>query len=403
MNDIGYENLFSKSKVTDFAKKKFGENLSEPAQKELQSYLETHEAKITDFFVDILNPEKDQRSFDQRLQSHQDSMMEFLAVYGDPANFNTKESLIVRDNQLKRIIAKDVIRRAVIAKKGELEEAISDFCKLDKDNHEQAKAIFYAASQNQVRLNQLLGLDNEVLQKINENINALSKEEKQDIWIGIGLGVLSMGAILIGALCTAGTGGLCAPIGVAMMASGLSALWLQYELFNRELHRKLDADEYASYVQKMEELGFANQGSSSAISRWWTWTIIEGIGFIPLFNIVFKSIGAGSKVLATTSRAFFKQLSKQGANWSNLKSAWRMSGRAGNIAYREWDIKIAHALLGISQVDDAIDGGIEVAERVTKGTKAAEEAAENLQKLRALHDAGKISLREGDEASFKAT
>ena len=69
--------FFQKSKVTDFAKKKFGEILSEPAQKELQSYLETHEAKITDFFVDILNPEKDQRSFDQRLQSHQDSMMEF--------------------------------------------------------------------------------------------------------------------------------------------------------------------------------------------------------------------------------------------------------------------------------------------------------------------------------------
>lgn len=394
LNDIGYENLFSKDKVEAFAKKNFGENLSEPAQEELQSYLGTHEAKITDFFVDILNPEKDHRSFDQRLESHQDSMMQFLTVYGDPANFNSKESLIVRDNQLKRIVAKDVIRRAVLAKKGELEEAISEFCKLDKDDHEQAKTIFYAASQNQVRLNQLLGLDNEVLQKINENINALSKEEKQDIWIGLGLAALSMGAILIGALCTAGTGGLCAPIGVAMMAAGVGALALQYDLFQRELNRKLDADEYEAYVQKMEGLGFANQGSSSAVSRWWLWTIIEGIGFIPLFNIVFKSIGAGSKVVAATSRAFFKQLSKQGANWSNLKNAWRMSGRAGSIAYREWDIKIAHALLGLSNVDDAIDGGLEVAERVTKGAKAAEEAADNLKKLRALHDAGKISLRE---------
>jgi hypothetical protein len=394
LNEIGYENLFSKSKIEAFAKKNFGENLSEAAQDELDEYLETHEAKITDFFVDILNPESDQRSHDQRIEDNRDRMMQFLTVYGDPSNFNSRESLIVRDNQLKRIIAKDVIRRAVEAKKGELEEAISEFCKLDKDDHEQAKTIFYAASQNQVRLNQLLGLDNEVLKKINENINALSKEEKQDIWIGLGLAALSMGAILIGALCTAGTGGLCAPIGVAMMAAGVGALALQYDLFQRELTRKFNADEYEEYVQKMEGLGFANKGSSSAVSRWWIWTIIEGIGFIPLFNIVFKSIGAGSKVVAATSRAFFKQLSKQGANWSNLKNAWRMSGRAGSIAYREWDIKIAHALLGLSNVDDAVDGGLEVAERVTKGTKAAQEAADNLKKLRALHDAGKISLRE---------
>lgn len=394
LNDIGYENLFSKNKVEQFAEENFGEDLSRPAKDEMQGYLGTHQAKISDFFVDILNPEKDGRSFDTRLEENEDLFKQFLVTYGDPAAFNSKEALILRDNQMKRIVAKDVIRRAVLAKQQELEEAIDDFCKLDKDNHEQAKTIFYAASQNQVRLNQLLGLDNGVLQKINENINKLSKEESQDIWIGLGLAGLSMAAILIGSLCTAATGGLCAPIGVAMMSAGVGALYLQYDLFKRELSRKLNANEYESYVKRMEGLGFANTGSSDAVSRSWTWTIIEGLGFIPLFNIVFKSIGAGSKVVAATGRAFFRQLGKQGANWSNLRAAWKMSGRAGSIAYREWDIKIAHALLGLSNVDDAIDGGLEIAERVTKGTKAAQEAADNLKKLKSLHDAGKISLRE---------
>lgn len=394
LNNIGYENLFSKEKLQRFSTQNLGSNLSEEAQQELDSYLETHQAKVTDFFVDILNPENDRRSFDQKLTQNEELFKQFFIAYGDPSQFNSKESLILRDNQFKRIIAKDVIRRAVKAKKAELDQAMTDFCNLDKDDHEQAKTIFYAASQNQVRLNQLLGLDNEVLQKINENINALSKEEKQDIWIGLGLAALSMAAILVGSLCTAATGGLCAPLGVAMMAAGVGALALQYDLFTRELSRKLNADEYEEYVKRMEGLGFASEGSSSAVSRWWTWTIIEGLGFIPLFNIVFKSIGAGSKIVAATSRAFFKQLARQGASWSNLRQAWKVSGRAGSIAYREWDIKIAHALLGLSNVDDAIDGGLEIAERVAKGTKAAEEAADNLKKLRSLHDAGKISLRE---------
>src|SRR5690606_14873951 len=135
-------------------------------------------------------------------------------------------------------------------------------------------------------------------------------------------------------------GGLCAPLGVAMIAAGTSAMAMQVTLITREYDRKKDADEYQRQIKLMEELGFADYGSNDAVSRSWAWTTIEAISVFPLIGIVGRSVGLGSKLVLTSAKHIVR---------GTGKVAFR---QAAKTAVQEADVKLARYVLGFGRLKD---------------------------------------------------
>jgi hypothetical protein len=161
----------------------------------------------------------------------------------------------------------------------------------------------------------LAGIPDDVLEKI----NSMSAEEWTDMWLGIGAGVLGIGAILVGTACAGLTGGLCVPLSVVMVGAGISSIGMQSALITREYARKQDADFYEAHVKKMEDLGFANIGSHDAVGRSWFWTIFESVSILPLIGVASRSASLGTKLMVVSTqhalrrsgKVAFKEAAKQ--------------------------------------------------------------------------------------------
>ncbi|MGB0453311.1 MAG: hypothetical protein ACPGJV_06320 [Bacteriovoracaceae bacterium] len=396
LDEISYKNFFTKERALSFAKEKleyYDQNddkqsgLSPLATQELQSYRETNDAKITDFYVEILGLSKEEApdNLNEVFSDHVNLLEQFVTVYGDPEQYDSKQALLVRDHKLKRILAKDMIRRLAKDKLEEVRKGLEGFCSLDSSDHEAAKAQFFWASKNHAKLNRILGVSDEVMAKIEKSITKMSAEEFRDIFIGLGLAAASMGAILIGATASV----LGAGAGIGMVIAGVTALKLQYDLLEREVGRKLSADQYEAIVKEAEELGLADLNSSDKVSRTWIWTVVEAIGFIPMINIVAKSANGGIRIAKASVLGF----ANARANGHGVWSSWKASGRASKTAYKNVDVDVSKVIIGLDDLDDAVDIGKDIA-KSNKGSKLAEEVTEELTKLDTLKNQGKISMRE---------
>ncbi len=367
LEKISYQTLLTKRGVEDFVNQSSHISLRDEAWKEIEQIFEQPEALYGKFFYDLYKlkgkPEEQAEIF-----------QEFSEENGIDNKFMAKMNFLAIDNTVKRTVLSSVVREAAQVRKNRVMAKLKEFCEMEPHDHESLKTLFYATSKSQNKLNELAGapaIPAEVLEKINSKLNSMSPDEWTDLWLGLGAGLLGVAAMLIGGACTGLSGGLCAPLGIAMMAAGASAMTMQMTLISREFNRKTQADVYEQKVKEMEELGFANVGSSDSVSRSWFWTTLESFFIIPLIGVTARSLKVGSKATYILTAMMMRNTGKVG-----FKQAWKISSDAGKTIVSEEDVALARLVLGL----DRRVAGKMVSNTVTK-----------VKKIQWLFSKGKIS------------
>lgn len=387
---LSYKTLISESSV-DEAIKNMPYRLSDRVQTIMDENKNNDIAKYGEFFSTLYGlrgqVEKQKAYFEEHAQD-----------YGLDSTYNSKMAFMMLDFQNKKPLFEELIRVGARKRLSKVSAELEEFCNIEPSDHEKFKTLFYSTTKSQNQLNQMAGLP-AVPESVLEKINSMSPEEWTDMWLGIGSGLLGVAAIVIGGACTGVTGGLCAPLGVAMMAAGVSAMTMQVSLVRREFSRKIKADENEAYVKKMEDLGFSLKDSSDGVSRSWFWTVFEAICVIPLIGVVSRSASVGTKLSVVTTKTFIQNSGKVG-----MKEAWRLAGQAGKTIVSEADVKFARYVLEFDTLAKSMgqlgDDASKTMSHFTKTllgqgvpVKAAQEATENVSKIRMLFSQGKISAQ----------
>ncbi len=396
MENTTYKTFLAKSDIENFVNSHIHSGLREKAWEEMEQYFESSEGKTASFYAELY-----------KLKGNPEEQMEYFEAYsqenGIDNQYKAKLGFLMMDNNIKRSILKSLLRGSAQLRKNEVLGQLEEFCNLEPSDHESFKTLYFATSKAQNQLNQLTGaptVPEEVMANIEEKVNAMSDEEWTDMWLGIGAGVLGVGAMLIGGACTGLTGGLCAPVGMAMVAAGASAMTMQVALVSREFNRKVGSDHNAAYINEMEKLGFANSGSSDNVSRGWFWTIFEAVSILPLVGVTARSIRVGTKLTAVSAGMMARNVGKVG-----FRQAWRLTGQAGRTVVSEADVRFARLILGFDSLANqsqealrALKGlGAPVREAVetltSKGLDKSiiQRAFDRIKSLRQMHASGQLS------------
>ncbi|MBT7609373.1 MAG: hypothetical protein HN576_06435 [Bacteriovoracaceae bacterium] len=357
LEDISYQTILTKASVEKL-KNKMPVRLSGEDQDLINQVLDSPMAKYGDFFFELYKLRGDvekQTAYFER----------FSKENGVDNDFMAKLSFLSIDNDLKRPFFHALIRKAADTRKMKIMENLNSFCELEPHDHESFKTLFYATSKSQNKLNQMAGLPG-VPENILDKMNSMSPDEWKDLKLGLGAGLLGVGAILIGSACTGLTGGLCAPLGIIMIGAGLKAMDMQVELIGREFNRKSDADRYEKKIKIMEGLGYANKGSAGEVSRGWFWAAFEVISIIPLIGVVSRAATVGTKLAVVSGKHLLR---------SSGKVAFKQSAKR---VLAEADVKLARYVLEFDSL--ATDFGLNAAAR-SGGKPAAEAAAELTARL----------------------
>jgi hypothetical protein len=353
LEEISYQTVLTKNSVEEL-KLKIPVRLTSEDLDTLDQVLDSPMAKYGDFFFELYKLRGD-------VKKQTEYFERFSKENGVDNDFMAKLSFLSIDNDLKRPFYHALIRRAAYTRKMKIMDNLSMFCELEPHDHESFKTLFYATSKSQNKLNQMAGLPG-VPEKILDKMNSMSPDEWTDLKLGLGAGLLGVGAILIGSACAGLTGGLCAPLAIVMVGAGLKAMDMQLELVGREFNRKLDGDVYEKKIKTMEELGYADKGSSGEVSRSWFWTAFEVISIIPLIGVVSRSASIGTKLAVVSG----KHLLKRSGKVAFKQSAKRVLAEA--------DVKLARYVLEFDSL--ASDFGMRAAAR--SGGKPAAEAVADL-------------------------
>lgn len=347
MEEVTYSTFLSKADVEKFVEEKIPEGLRDMAWEGIDKFLATDEADVGRFFTDLYklrgNPEKQMEYFQQYSQD-----------FGIDNTYDVKRTFLAMDNNLKMYVLKSLLRSSAHLRRIKVMNEMEHLCNLEPDDQENFKTLFYSTSKAQNQLNQLTGaptVPNDVMEKINKKLSAMSASEKKDMWLGIGSGILGVAAMLIGGACTGVTGGICAPLGVAMMAAGASAMTMQADLIAREFSRKKRADINEAKVKTYEDLGFANIGASDNVSRSWFWTLFEAVSIIPLVGITARSVKVGTKMTFLFAENTLK---------SGIRQGIRITGKSAGTVYAEADVAFSRMVLGF-------DTPLAQAKRIAKG------------------------------------
>jgi len=353
LENLSYQTILTRNSVEDTVSK-LPVRLNPEDEKSIEEVLKSPMAEHGEFFLKLYkergNPEKQQKMFQK-----------FSEDNGIDNEFLVKLNFLSLDNDLKRPIYHSMIRQAAYKRKMAIQESLNEFCDLEPTNHARFKALFYSTTKAQSKLNQMAGLPG-VPEKILDYMNSMSPEEWTDLKLGLGAGLLGVGAILIGSACAGITGGLCAPLSVVMIGAGLKALDMQMELVGRELDRKLEADDLERQVQTMEGLGFTDKGSASQVSRSWFWTAFEVVSLIPMIGVVSRSASVGTKLAVVSGKSLIQRTGKVAFK------------QAAKRVMQEADVKLARYVLGFDSL--ASDFGLRTAARA--GGKPAADAAADL-------------------------
>jgi hypothetical protein len=315
------------------------QGIREKHVKEIKEVGKSDVAKYTGFFKELYeakgDPKKQATLFDK-----------FSAKNGINNAYESKKGFLALDHAYKKPIYTSIIKDMAKSRRQKLSISMEKLCNLEPDDHQEFEQLYHETATSQNRLNTLAGgpaVPQKVLDKIDDKLSSMSDEEWTDLWLGLGAGLLGMAAMLLGGACS--LTGVCAPIGVAMMAAGAGALGMQLTLVGREGHRKLKADKIENDVRFMEELGFASTGSSDIVSRNWGWTAFEVVSILPLIGVVARSIKTGMKLSAVTSYMFFRNAGALG--W---KESWRTAGQAGKTIVSEADTELAMFVLDFKHI-----------------------------------------------------
>lgn len=321
------------------------------------------ESQLSNFYLSLY---KFRADFGQQFSLYE----KFSKNNGIDSAYSVKMNFIAVDNSYKKVIYKDLLRQAAHARKLQVLSKLESFCKMDINDQASFKNIFYSSSKAQNDLNQLAGLPGipeDVLSKVNE----MTDSEWRDMWWGIGSGVAGMAAIIVGGACTTFTGGICAPLGAAMVIAGTSALGIQVKLTSNELDRKIEADESEKQVKLMEDLGFADSGSSDEVHRSYAWAAFEAISIFPLIGIATRSALLGPKLAYVSGRSIMQKTGK---------TAFKARAKS---AVQEEETRAAQFLLGF-------DGG---GKSVGVSASAINEARDKVSKIGMLYKSGDIDMQ----------
>ncbi len=337
-------------------------NISDRTRAEIAKAGKSSEASIGEFFVKLYSVKGD-------VERQKKLFEEFSKINGIDNTFNLKLNFLAVDDSFKKPIFKDILRQAALARKLQILSHLDTFCGMDINDQNEFKNIFYSTSKAQNELNQLAGLPT-VPENVLKKINEMSPGEFRDMWWGIGSGVAGMAAIIVGGACTVASGGICAPLGGAMAVAGMASLGIQVKLTANELERKLDADVSEKKIKVMEELGFANLGSSDEVHRSYAWTAFEAISIFPLIGVATRSISLGPKLVAVSARSIMQQTGKV---------AFRSAAKT---AVHEEEVRAARYLLGVDSVSKNL--GLD--------KKALDAAKLKIDMIRKLYTTGEIDL-----------
>ncbi len=325
--DLSYKTILNQESAL-----RSGVNISERTRQEIIQVSKSSEAQLGDFFLKLYKIRND-------VERQKKLFEDFSKVNGIDNSFNLKLNFLAIDDSYKKPIFKDILRQAAMARKLQILSHLDTFCSMNINDQTEFKNIFYSTSKAQNELNQMAGLPavpEEVLKKINE----MSPGEFRDMWWGIGSGVAGMAAIIVGGACTAVSGGICAPLGGTMAVAGLASLGIQVKLTTNELQRKFDSEESARKIKVMEDLGFANLGSSNEVRRSYAWTAFEAISIFPLIGVATRSLTLGPKLVAVSTKSLMQQTGK---------TAFKSAAKS---AVQEEEVRSARYLLGVDSVSN---------------------------------------------------
>ena len=395
LEDLSYQTLLTRDGVESYVSKN-SVGVSSNSWDEIDDILDSGEGQLGQFFLDLY---KNKGNVDKQVEMFE----EFSEDNGIDNAYSAKMNFLSLDNSIKAPIFKDLIKESALVRKRDVMNNLNDFCNMEANDHESFKTLFYATTKAQNVLNQMAGLPG-VPENVLDKINSMSADEWTDMWLGLGAGFLGVAAILIGAACTGVTGGLCAPLGIAMIAAGTSALGMQLALVGREVERKVEADENEKKIDKMEKLGFATSGSSDEVSRSWGWAIFETVSIIPLIGVVARSAKVGVKLTYVSAKTMMRNTGKVG-----FKQAWKMAGKAGQKVVTEADVSFARYVLGFKSlkddmarmlgrnVDDAAKASADISSELLKNGVSEElvkNAMSKIDDVKSMYKAGKISVTE---------
>ncbi len=376
LEDTSIETLVSYDRVENFLKN-LGVSVDGEAMDKLEEIKGSDQAELSEFFSKLYSMKGD-------LKAQSDFFQDFASDHGIDNNVVSKLVFLDMDNRYKKPIMESLLRSAAAERLAQIKSELNEFCNLEPNDHEKFQTLFYATSKAQNMLNSMAGLQS-VPEDVMDKVNSMSPSEKMDMVLGIGAGILGITAIGAASLCTVVSGGLCAPLGAYMIGAGVAAISAQSALVYREFNRKKDADVYSAQVKKMEDLGFANFGSSDAVSRGWFWTAFEAISIFPLIGISTRAFKLGSKMAIIAGKRIG---GKMGA------SGFKASARQ---AIQEEDVRYAKNVLGFGSKGvnqspiDELSSQLKAA-----GVKdsVVTKTIDSYKKAIALHKQGSISTRE---------
>lgn len=396
MEKTSNQTFLSREKVLNFVSQHIHKGLHDQAWEEIEQIFSSESGEMAQFFAELYamkgNPQEQLEYFEAHAQEK-----------GIDNQYQVKLGFLMFDNAVKRSMLKSLLRRSAQLRKNEIMGELERFCNLEPTDHETFKTLYFATTKGQNELNQLTGaptIPRDVMESIEDKVNSMSAEEWTDIWLGVGAAVLGIAGMAIGAACTGITGGLCAPLGVAMVTMGAGALTMQLSLVSRELNRKLDADMYSAQVSAMEKLGFADLGAADNVARGWTWTIIETVSIIPLIGVTARAMRVGTKLSVVSSAMMARNIGKHG-----FKEAWGMTTQAGKTVVSEADTRFARLVLGLDSFADQSKDALKafnslgtpfknaIKQLGTRGLdkKVLQRAFDRIRGLKQLYAAGQLS------------
>jgi len=309
--------------------------IDEKAQDELNILFDSDQGKVGTFFLDLY---KLKGSYDEQY----DYFESFSHKHGIDSEYDVALDFLNLDSTVKKSVYKSILREAAQKRKNQIEDRLKSFCEMDVNDHKKLKTMFYMTSKAQARINELAGLP-----AVPESVMAelepwMSNDDKIDIGLGVGAIALGIGAAFAGGMCTFMTAGVCAPFAVGIMAAAVGSGAMQGALVFREFRHLDEANHNVAEVKSMEELGFANLGSSSNVGRHWFWATFETVSFFPLLGLIGRGANVGKRLFHISRMASKRKLSR---------SAFK---REVARAFAEEEVRLSSALIHGTSGFDAV-------------------------------------------------
>ena len=355
------EEINDKTILTEQRALNMGYPISNTATNEIKKVTNEKSSQLAQFFYQLYNLkdiEKQKELFEQ-----------FMLKNGIDSDYKVKLSFLTLDNSYKKPLYKDLLKQAALTRKQQIMIQLDKFCRMDINNEDQFKDIFYSTTKAQNDINKSAGLPG-VPEEVMDKIQEMTSAEWRDMWWGIGSAIAGITAVIIGGACTTFTGGVCAPLGGVMAAAGLSSIGIQMNVASNEIQRTSDAKASANQIQLMEDLGFAKTGSSEEISRSYAMAAFEVISIFPLVGIASRSLTLGPKLALTATKSVAR---KTGA------VAFRAAAKG---AVQQEEVRAAEYLLDLTSVSK--NAGLD--------SKSLEAIKTKISKVKKLFISGKIDM-----------